>query len=133
MGGQGSAGDADFGRELIVLLDSDVVMLQRMLDRIGVMNKAMLFEFKRTQNMQMLPALKSAEEKTNTLAVHQRESSRDLVAKPDDSRCSRWISWCCCKATDDSAHLVDDAEQGAFHLDPRFASGEIFTPHCLGA
>merc|ERR1712061_764159 len=49
--GQGSAGDADFGRELIVLLDSDVVMLQRMLDRIGVMNKAMLFEFKRTQNM----------------------------------------------------------------------------------
>ncbi|CAK0879181.1 unnamed protein product, partial [Prorocentrum cordatum] len=52
--GQDGTSDAHFTGELVAMLDADVVMLQRMLDGMGLGHKPMIFEFKRVQNMRLL-------------------------------------------------------------------------------
>jgi len=136
--GQEAEDESYLGSELIAMLDADVVMLQRMLERVGLADKPTILEFKRAQNMQLLPrkdpsgaAREEAEVASRREAEEQPLLDSRSPSAPEKPRplegaaagLGAW--WRGRKAPRSSAHL-------AFHLDSRFASGEVFTAQPLG-
>merc|ERR1712048_483029 len=107
------------------MMDADVVMVQQVLQRVGARDKNMIFAFKRAQNMHLLPdpqPLKGRSSRPNLKLVRE---DMDLEEEHE----SFGISSCC----QDASANVDAQFSNAFYLDQRYASGEIYTPHFLGA
>lgn len=171
--GQDASCSTQPSREMVAMLDADVLMLHRMLSRLGLSDKAMIFEFKRTANMRLLPQL----ETPSSLSLR---TLRDEVASADPrvargffmgdgdegySATEMQRPWhrrlvdffkclcCCCwsltseavgtrysradtearASTTSKEEVSATRDDVAWYLDPRFAAGEVFSPHFLGA
>lgn len=122
------------GSDSTEMLDADVVLLQRMLQLLGQDRKPVILEFKRGQNMRLLPSL-GADENGTTWKLQRsnngtNDDDNDPAGYDDDASSSCWRipQWLRCAGPEQAA-----SEKSEVCLDPRFASGQIFTPHVLGA
>jgi len=112
---------AEGGTDGTEMLDADVVMLQRMLDLIGEEGRHVILEFKRAQNMRLLPTIGQEGQEGWRLAQDAQQVNMDK------KRACHWFRDMFCGAAKQEQN--SDVE---YCLDPRFASGQIFAPNVLG-
>jgi hypothetical protein len=136
--GQEAEDEAYLGGELIAMLDADVVMLQRMLERVGLADKPVILEFKRAQNMQLLPRKEPGVASQGKAESARREPEEQPLLDSQSASAPRESQPLECTAAGLGAwwrgHEASQAStvHPAFHLDSRFASGEVFTAQPLG-
>eukprot|EP00927_Polykrikos_kofoidii_P048139 TRINITY_DN42367_c0_g1_i1.p1 TRINITY_DN42367_c0_g1~~TRINITY_DN42367_c0_g1_i1.p1 ORF type:complete len:1157 (-),score=110.91 TRINITY_DN42367_c0_g1_i1:49-3231(-) len=126
-------------------IDSDTVMLHRLLDRIGVKQKTMTVEFRSTQNMRLLPCLPDAQR--DDYALHGVRSRASALASSPASQkvdagtkgssrapsCARVVLDTLRRLFSNTSNRRARTELETSMLDIRFASGFAFTPQVLGS
>eukprot|EP00929_Paragymnodinium_shiwhaense_P013144 TRINITY_DN121009_c0_g1_i1.p1 TRINITY_DN121009_c0_g1~~TRINITY_DN121009_c0_g1_i1.p1 ORF type:complete len:1178 (-),score=210.82 TRINITY_DN121009_c0_g1_i1:49-3582(-) len=116
---ESSAGGLDdhMGSELMAMLDADIVMLHRMLERLGAGKRFLILEFKRAKNLRMLPPLRESRQRSNSNGMFVEMTSPQSPVPSHSSEPA----------------IQEDASYAEVLCGHRFAAGQIFTAKVCGS
>merc|ERR1719148_418873 len=108
-------------------------MLQRMLELLGEDGKHVILEFKRAQNMRLLP--KPGQEKLGgVFKPNHSLTGNDHAETKEDASSSSWLPrWLQFRKGRAARSEEEHGSEGDYTMERRFASGQIFAPNVIGS